>query len=133
MTNTTALRAAALAAITLLAATVALALSHRGGERATSDLPRPAGPWYPVLAAPYTPAKKRGACGVLITATAKGVAHPVLPCGVKIYVQYEGKTVLTQVIDRGPSVPGREFDLTRALAKQLGVTGTQTIRWRFAR
>ncbi len=132
MTHGTALRAAALAAVTLLAATIALAVTHRGGG-STEKLPRPAGPWYEVLAAPYTPTRKRSACGVVIDASARGVAHPVLPCGVKIYVQYEGTTVLTQVIDRGPIGPGREFDLTRALAKELGVTGTQTIRWRFAR
>ena len=41
--------------------------------------------------------------------------------------------VLTQVIDRGHTVPGREFDLTQALAKLLHVEGTQTIQWRFAR
>jgi hypothetical protein len=41
--------------------------------------------------------------------------------------------VLTHVIDRGHTVPGREFDLTQALAKLLRVQGTQTIQWRFSR
>ena len=41
--------------------------------------------------------------------------------------------MLTQVVDRGRTVPGREFDLTQALAKLLHVQGTQTIQWRFAR
>ena len=62
-----------------------------------------------------------------------GVAHPVLPCGAKIYINFDGKQVLTQVIDRGHTAPGRKFDVTQALAKLLGLQGTQTIRWRFAR
>ena len=31
-----------------------------------------------------------------------------------------GTRVLTQVIDRGPNVPGRDFDITKALANRLG-------------
>jgi rare lipoprotein A (peptidoglycan hydrolase) len=41
--------------------------------------------------------------------------------------------VLTQVIDRGPYVPGRQFDLTDALAVKLGVRGVQQITWAYAR
>jgi rare lipoprotein A (peptidoglycan hydrolase) len=41
--------------------------------------------------------------------------------------------VLTQVIDRGPVVPGRRFDLTPALAEKLDVQGVQRIQWVFAR
>jgi hypothetical protein len=40
--------------------------------------------------------------------------------------------VLTQVIDHGPFVPGREFELTDALAKELGLVGVQSIRWSYA-
>jgi rare lipoprotein A (peptidoglycan hydrolase) len=36
------------------------------------------------------------------------------------------------VIDRGPTVPGREFDLTPALARRLGLTGVQSIHWSYA-
>jgi rare lipoprotein A len=57
----------------------------------------------------------------------------VLPCGVKVYIAYEGTRVLTEVIDRGPFVPGREFDITKALADKIGLHGTQPIRWTFAR
>jgi rare lipoprotein A (peptidoglycan hydrolase) len=126
-------RAASLAAVALVAIAVALAVSHR--SRHTSTLPAAAGDWYTALAAPYTPSAKqpKSACGVAIAANTIGVAHPVLPCGVKLYVEYRGKQVLTQVIDRGHTVPGREFDLTQALAKLLHVEGTQTIQWRFAR
>ena len=61
-----------------------------------------------------------------------GVANQQLPCGVKLYIEYRGKEVLTQVIDRGHTAPGRTFDVTQALAKLLNLQGTQTIRWRFA-
>jgi rare lipoprotein A (peptidoglycan hydrolase) len=41
--------------------------------------------------------------------------------------------VLVQVIDRGPYVPGRQFDLTDALARRLGLRGVQQIHWSYAR
>jgi hypothetical protein len=133
MRTPVAFRAAALAAVALVAA--AGALAFRGSHSKTkSDLPPGAGPWHSVLAAPYTPKPgKRGACNVVITKDTVGVAHPILPCGIKLYVEYNGKQELVQVVDRGPAVPGREFDLTRALARELGVHGTQTIRWRYIR
>jgi rare lipoprotein A (peptidoglycan hydrolase) len=133
MTGSPGTRAAVLGAVALVAIAVALALSHRSHH--ASNLPAAAGDWYTALAAPYTLSKGRtkSACGVAIDAKTVGVAHPVLPCGVKLYVEYNGKQVLTQVIDRGHTVPGREFDLTQALAKLLRLQGTQTIQWRFAR
>jgi hypothetical protein len=129
-------RAAALAAVALVAIAVALAV-ERNSQHA-SKLPAPAGNWYTSLAAPYIPAakgakQKKSACGVAIQPSTIGVGNQDLPCGVKLYIEYRGKQVLTQVIDRGHTVPGREFDLTQALAKLLHVQGTQTIQWRFAR
>ncbi len=56
----------------------------------------------------------------------------MLPCGARIYITYSGKHVLTQVIDRGPTAPDREFELTDALARLLGLTGVQRIRWSYA-
>jgi len=135
-TDSVAFRAAGLAGVALVAAVGAFAIArHVGGGGSDEErLPPPVGSWYRSLAAPYPSTKPaKGACGVVIGATTMGVANPVLPCGVKIYIQYGGRQVLTQVIDRGPDVPGREFDLTRALAKRLGLTGTRTIQWRFAR
>jgi rare lipoprotein A (peptidoglycan hydrolase) len=125
-------RAAALAGVALLGVAVALAVAHHNGHKDT--LPTPSGQWYAALAAPYTPSKKqqKSACGVVIGPTTAGVAHPVLPCGAKIYIEFGGKQVLTQVIDRGHTAPGRTFDITEALAKLLGLQGSQTIRWRFA-
>ena len=101
MTGSPGPRAAILAAVALLAIAGAVAI-HKHSSKA-SDLPAAAGSWYSALAAPYTPSGKRtkSACGVAIGAGTVGVAHPVLPCGVKLYVEYKGTQVLTQVVDRG--------------------------------
>ena len=133
MTTRIGLRAAALGGVALVALVVALAVSHRHKNGTT--LPQGAGQWYKALAAPYTPSTKTktGACGIRIGPNTAGVAHAVLPCGVKLYVEFNGKQVLTQVVDRGHMPPGREFDITQSLAKLLGLQGTQTIQWRFAR
>ena len=132
MTQTTSLRAVGLLGVAVVAVAVALALTRGGHD---SKLPQGAGRWYTALAAPYLPSKNgkpaKSACGVLIGPNTKGVAHPTLPCGVKIYIEYQGKQALTQVIDRGPNVPGREFDVTQGLAKELGLVGTRAIKWRY--
>ena len=132
MTAVAGLRAAVLAGVALLGIAIALAVSHRSHH--TQALPSPAGQWYSALAAPYTPSstQEKSACGVVIGPSTAGVAHPVLPCGAKLYIEFDGRQVLTQVIDRGHTAPGRTFDVTRALAKLLGLQGSQTIRWRFA-
>lgn len=131
-----------LAAIALLGGVLAFAASSwAGGEdeqtttRAVEQVPVPGAGWYQSLAAPYPPSSKRErtACGHELGPRTLGVAHPVLPCGVKIFIAYRDKLVLTQVVDRGPAVPGRDFDITPALARRLGLTGTQQIRWRYAR
>jgi len=133
LTTSIGLRAAALGGIALVALVVALAVSHH--HKTGAALPQGAGQWYTALAAPYTPSTKTktGACGIRIGPATTGVAHAVLPCGVKLYVEFNGKQVLTQVVDRGHMPPGREFDITQSLAKLLGLQGTQRIQWRFAR
>jgi hypothetical protein len=125
------LRAAALAGVALLGIAIALAVASRSdGEKPAAT---PAGQWYTALAAPYTRTKpKKGACGVVVGPKTPGVAHPVLPCGVKIYLEFHGRQVLTQVVDHGHTAPGRVFDVTLPVAKLLGLQGSQTIRWRFA-
>lgn len=121
----------------LIAAILALAFGspELGGSDGRRALPQPARTWYRALAAPYgaTASRDRTACGHRLEAETLGVAHPVLPCGVKVYIAFEGTRVLTQVIDRGPFAPGREFDVTKALADRMGLHGTQPIRWTFAR
>ncbi len=133
-------RGLALAGVALLGAVLALVAGPFGdSDRETKRLPKPVpvpgSDWYRSLAAPYPASsrRQRTACGQRLGPKTLGVAHPVLPCGVKIFIAYGGKVVLTQVVDRGPAVPGREFDVTRPLAARIGLRGIQQIRWRYAR
>ena len=133
-------RAVWLAGITLVAAIAAIAITRREeGSRASLPgavvVPGTKNGYYTAKAAPYGPTatRKKTACGRPFLKTTEGVAHPVLPCGVRVYIRFRGREVLTQVVDRGPNVPGREFDVTKALADRLDLHGTQTIQWRFAR
>src|SRR5262245_66593689 len=122
----------ALAAVALLAGVIALAIVATTRSD-SNDLPASYGS-YPARAGAGTPASfgRHTACGTVIRPKTEGVAHPVLPCGARIYITYNGKHVLTQVIDRGPSRADREFELTDALGKLLGLTGVQRIRWSYA-
>jgi rare lipoprotein A (peptidoglycan hydrolase) len=128
-----ALRELALAAVALLAVVGALAVTERTRSH-TDTSPQPEGS-YRALAGSGGPAVygRRTACGGVLRSDTVGVAHPTLPCGARIFVTYEGTTVLTQVIDRGPYEGGRQFDLTDALARRLGLRGVQTIEWAYAR
>jgi hypothetical protein len=130
VTAAAARRVAWLAAVAVLAVAIAVYVAHRHHRHST--LPQGAGPWITALAAPFT-STARTACGVKVTATTIGVGHPVLPCGVRLYVRFGNRTVLTNVIDRGDVPPGRELNLTPKLAELLGVQGTQSIQWRFTR
>ena len=124
-------RQAALAGAALLAVAVALALTS--GRRHAQALPPAVGSYSALAGSSGVVAYgKRTACGQIIGPKTEGVSQPVLPCGVKLYIGYRGKHVLTEVIDHGPSVPGRQFDLTEALARQLGLVGVQRITWSYA-
>jgi rare lipoprotein A (peptidoglycan hydrolase) len=126
-------REIALAGIALLAAVVAVALKT-GHSETTTKAPKPAGSWYTALAGPRGSASlgKKTACDQKLTADTVGVGDPVLPCGAKIFVSYGDRRVLTQVVDRGPRVPGRRFDLTDALAVKLGIRGVRQVEWAYA-
>jgi len=52
-----------------------------------------------------------------------GVANKTLPCGTLVTLRYAGRMVRVPVIDRGPYVAGREFDLTEATKRALGFGG----------
>jgi hypothetical protein len=129
-------RQLALAGVALLAlvAAVVLVQHARDEPSAGTGPPAVAIEWTRALAAPYSfPAgADLTACGQQAGAGTLGVAHPVLPCGAKVVIRFAGQDVLTQVVDRGAGLPGREFDLTPALAKRIGLSGVQPIEWRFA-
>jgi hypothetical protein len=63
------------------------------------------------------------ACGGELTSATMGVANKTLPCGTEVTLRYDGRTVRVAVIDRGPYVAGREFDLTEATKQALGFGG----------
>jgi len=67
------------------------------------------------------------ACGGTLLPGTMGVAHKTLPCGTKVKLRYHGRTVTVPVIDRGPYVPGRDYDLTEAVKKRLGFPGVGTV------
>jgi rare lipoprotein A len=63
------------------------------------------------------------ACGGNLTPGTLGVAHKTMPCGTKLTIRYRGRSVRVPVVDRGPYVAGREFDLTSATKQRLGFAG----------
>jgi rare lipoprotein A len=69
---------------------------------------------------------RRTACGQTLTSSTLGVAHKTLPCGTRVAFYYRGNHITVRVIDRGPYVAGREWDLTEATKNRLhfGSTGT---------
>ena len=64
-----------------------------------------------------------GCSGRALQAGQLGVAHKTLPCGTRVTFRYGGRSVTVRVIDRGPYVGGREYDLTAATAERLGFHG----------
>jgi hypothetical protein len=132
-------RTIALAAVALVAVVAALALARAGNDDDT--LPGDAQQvtvadtgWYTALAGSRGAPRdaEQTTCRRILTGRSLGVSHPVLPCGAKIFISYGGTEVLTEVIDSRMKRPGRQFELTEALAQRLGIEGTQQIRWRFA-
>ncbi len=63
------------------------------------------------------------ACGGSLTSSTMGVANKTLPCGTLVTLRYGERTVRVPVVDRGPYVAGREFDLTEATKDALGFAG----------
>ena len=63
------------------------------------------------------------ACGGQLTSSTMGVANKTLPCGTLVRLRYGGREVTVPVVDRGPYVTGREFDLTEATKRALGFEG----------
>jgi peptidoglycan lytic transglycosylase len=67
------------------------------------------------------------ACGGTLMPDTMGVANKTLPCGTKVKLRYHGRTVTVPVIDRGPYVAGRDYDLTEAVKVKLGFPGVGTV------
>ena len=69
----------------------------------------------------------RTACGQRLTEGTLGVAHKTLPCGTKVALRANGRSIVVPVIDRGPYARGVTYDLTAATAEHLGVMHTAQI------
>jgi rare lipoprotein A len=67
---------------------------------------------------------RRLACGGRLRYGQIGVAHKRLRCGTRVSLRYRGRTVIAPVIDRGPYIAGREFDLTEATKRRLRFPST---------
>jgi len=121
-----------LAAIGLLVVVAGFAIvSDKVGGDDGSGLPAKVGSWYQARAAPMSRDLEgtTTTCGVRLTAKSLGIADPVLPCGAKIYIDYDDQAVLTQVVAVGPAPGGARFGLTPALAASLGIDRTVSVRW----
>jgi rare lipoprotein A len=74
----------------------------------------------------------RTACGQTLRASTIGVAHRKLPCGTVVKFVYGGHAVIAPVIDRGPFVKGRAWDLTAAASRVLKFEGVGMVRYAIA-
>ena len=68
------------------------------------------------------------ACGQTLRKRTIGVAHKKLPCGSKVAIAYRGRWARATVIDRGPFIAGRKWDLTYQLALRLGTIEAGTAK-----
>ena len=102
------------------------------GDARTHAVARNIGPvnvFRRALASWYGPGLYGGqlACGGRLSPGTLGVAHKSLPCGTKITLRHRGRSVRVPVVDRGPYVGAREFDLTSATRSRLGFSGTGSV------
>jgi rare lipoprotein A (peptidoglycan hydrolase) len=128
-------RQIALAGVALLTTLGALALFERSRDEAPpAAAPPAANTWYEAAAGVFGPGfyGATTGCDVTLERRTQGVAHPGLPCGARIVVAREDRQVETRVIDRATYGSEQELALTEALAEALGVTGVDTVRWRFS-
>jgi Lytic transglycolase len=72
------------------------------------------------------------ACGQVLRPTTVGVANKTLPCGTPVKFVWHGHSVIAPVIDRGPYVKGRAWDLTSAAAEDLEFEGIGQIHYAVA-
>jgi hypothetical protein len=73
------------------------------------------------------------ACGQVLTETLRGVANRTLPCGTLVTFRNpnNGMTITVPVVDRGPYVAGREWDLTHGACDAINHCWTGPLDWRF--
>jgi rare lipoprotein A (peptidoglycan hydrolase) len=93
----------------------------------------PTGQFYVSIASVYTDYGQGVACGGILHITTLGVANKTLPCGTEVIFRYGNRAIRVPVIDRGPYIAGREWDLTGATAEALHFPGLGPIEWMIVR
>lgn len=75
---------------------------------------------------------RRTACGYAMTQGLVGVAHRTLPCGTRVTFRNpaNGRVVTATVVDRGPYVTGRQWDMTAGLCLALDHCYTGSVEWK---
>lgn len=130
--------AAALAAISVLAFGAGSAQAAPGGASpvasTTAGQDLVFSPFKSAGASWYGPGLygNKTACGQTLRPYTVGVAHRNLPCGTMVKFVYEGNAVVAPVIDRGPFVKGRAWDLTAAASEALEFEGVGMLRYAVA-
>jgi rare lipoprotein A len=66
---------------------------------------------------------KKTANGETFTGNEMTAAHKTLPFGTLVRVTWKGRSIVVRINDRGPFIPGRVLDLSRAAAQALGMSG----------
>jgi rare lipoprotein A (peptidoglycan hydrolase) len=148
--NFTVALATACAALVLLVAPIAQAAT--GGASSAAPVPVEAAETTDVTTAfneaelSFTPFRYAGAswyggtsmwgrstaCGQVLRPTTIGVANKTLPCGTPVKFVWHGHSIVAPVIDRGPYIQGRAWDLTSAAAEALAFEGVGRIRYAVA-
>jgi rare lipoprotein A (peptidoglycan hydrolase) len=90
----------------------------------------PPGVWNVSIASVETAFGHAVACGGILRINELGVANKTLPCGTQVIFRYAGRIIRVPVIDRGPYIPGREWDLSGAAAVALHFPGLGPVEWR---
>jgi rare lipoprotein A (peptidoglycan hydrolase) len=92
----------------------------------------PPGQYNVSIASVFTDYGQPVACGGVEQVAELGVANKTLPCGTEVIFVYGNKAIKVPVIDRGPYIAGRDWDLTGAAAEALNFPGLGYIYWRLA-
>jgi rare lipoprotein A (peptidoglycan hydrolase) len=101
--------------------------SAKGPEQAVTPMRYAGASWYgPGLWG------RKTACGVTLRPKTLGVANKALPCGTTVRFVYRGRVLITRVIDRGPYVKGRAWDLTAAAGDLIGLEGVGRVGYSVA-
>jgi rare lipoprotein A len=98
---------------------------HDRRNRAAISVPRRLTAYHSAGASYYGPGLYGDgvACGGTLMPGTLGVANKTLPCGTEVKLRYHGRAITVPVIDRGPYVAGRDYDLTEATRDRLGFPG----------